>query len=155
VKPWILVFALTALSIGLYLFVAVTGTAPTTPRPGANATNLPTKAGRPAPPARARTEPSPFVDPVEKEAQATVTEERSPAAARPTEEEVRDYVQAAFAAGSSIAPSQLAPDLDKRLHAGLPAGSTLRNMNVAARSVESRPCIRISTVSATSSSALS
>jgi hypothetical protein len=128
VKPWILVFALAALSLGLYLFVAVTGTAPTHAEPRARATTLPTKAGRLAPPARPPTEPTPFIDPVEAPSQAAGTAEPPPASAPPTEEEMRDYVQAAFAAGASVAPNQLVPDLDKRLRAALPAGSTIRSV---------------------------
>ena len=128
-KPWILVFALAALGVALYLFVALTGTAATTTVPAVAATNLTTKAGRPTPSMTARPEPSRFEDPVESEPpQANAAKDSARAAAPPTEQEVRDHLQAAFVAEPSVAPGQVAPDLDQRLHAVLPTGSTIRSV---------------------------
>jgi hypothetical protein len=62
-------------------------------------------------------------------AEAEVSEHRAASGTPPTGEEMRDQLQASFAVDAPVAPGQdRRPDLEKRVRAVIPAGSSVRSL---------------------------
>jgi hypothetical protein len=129
VKRWILALAFAALSVSVYVLVAVSNAKPpTTSRTDSRTDSRTGIAGwAPAPvaPLAMRRQDRPGLDGAK---EAPVEAKGSPSTA-PTGEEMRDHIEASFAADPPVAPSQdLAPGLEKRVRAVIPAGSFVRSL---------------------------
>jgi len=130
VKRWMIACSLTALCAGISLLMAVNsaeprsashaGTPRVTPAPLAPLVMSPHE--RPSLAAAVeRGTPGP--------AEAKVSEDRTAPGSPLTADAMRDQIEASFALEAPVAPNQdRTPDLEKRVHAVMPAGSSVRNL---------------------------
>jgi hypothetical protein len=129
-KKWTLALAFIALSVSVYLLVALTNAEPPP------ASRAGTSGGAPAavaPLVTSRRErpglAAALEDRTEEPAEAKGSEDRAASGSSPTAEEMRDHIEASFAADPPAAPSQdRAPGLETRMQAVIPAGSSVRRL---------------------------
>ncbi len=130
-KQWILAIAFAVLGSGIYLLFATRDAAPAPAEPIAPPAPAPPPSSvgdrapvamprppRPAPPRAVDDEP----------ADGPATEDPAPADAVLTTQEVRDHVEASFAAAAPAASSDLGQGLDRGVRAALSAGSSVRSV---------------------------
>jgi hypothetical protein len=137
-KPWILAIAFAALGSGVYALLGAIRTAPSSAAPpGATAEIEPEAPSRePAPIAMNHSvrplSTAPVAEEMADPADMKPSDDRGEPTSPPTGEEMRDHLEAAFAADPPAAARDLAQGLEDGARAALPAGSRVRSVECRA-----------------------